>query len=225
MTRSAAPTPLRDSPNRAAAQLGAAPLKQCSPTSPGPAALLGASQGHEKRRGATAERVKRRERTRGKRTWLALSGVRTCAGDAVVAVIGFLPKGMPGNARLYWSAAPLQRASLLAPGRRRATQGRAGKGRALFEGRRPELRSPRPARVAQGTPRSGAPTWGRLFFADFLLAKQKKVRSPVNGETKRWIDLRIRRGTLRSMRAPASSNDRSFSPQSDYVSCCNTIMT
>ena len=47
MTRSAAPTPLRASPSRAAAQLGAAPLKQCSPTSPGPAAVLGASQGRK----------------------------------------------------------------------------------------------------------------------------------------------------------------------------------
>ena len=45
-----------------------------------------------------------------------------------------------------------------------------------------ELRSPRQPRVAQGTPRSGAPTRSRLFFANFLLAKQKKVRSPVNGE-------------------------------------------
>ena len=35
----------------------------------------------------------------------------------------------------------------------------------------------RPAcRVAQGTGRSPAPTQGRLFFAYFLLAKQKKVR-------------------------------------------------
>lgn len=47
MTRSAAPTPLRASPSRAAAQLGAAPLRQCSPTSPGPAAVLGASQGRK----------------------------------------------------------------------------------------------------------------------------------------------------------------------------------
>ena len=182
VTRSAAPTPLRDSPNRAAAQLGAAPLKQCSPTSPGPAALLGASQGHEKRRGATAERVKRRERTRGKRTWLALSGVRTCAGDAVVAVIGFLPKGMPGNARLYSFAAPLQCAPLLAPGRRRATQGRAGKGRALFEGRRPELRSPRPARVAQGTRAAGADP-GSPFLCRLSFGEAKESRP------------RVRRGT------------------------------
>jgi len=49
-------------------------------------------------------------------------------------------------------------------GRRRATQGFAEKGRALFEGRRPELRSPRETRVAQGTRRSRAPTQGWPFL-------------------------------------------------------------
>ena len=43
--RSATPTALRYSSSRAAAQLGPAALKQCSPTSPGLPALLGASQG------------------------------------------------------------------------------------------------------------------------------------------------------------------------------------
>ncbi len=60
-------------------------------------------------------------------------------------------------------------------GRCRATEKLAEKGRGLFEGRRPEFRSPRQFRVAQGTGRSPAPNGGRLFFGDFLLAKQKKV--------------------------------------------------
>ena len=38
-------------------------------------------------------------------------------------------------------------------------------------------------RVAQGTGRSPAPTQGRLFFAYFLLAKQKKVRRPSGRKT------------------------------------------
>ena len=63
----------------------------------------------------------------------------------------------------------------------RATQGFADQGRALSEGQRPELRSPRETRVAQGTRQSRAPTQGRLFFAYFLLATQKKVMPPVNG--------------------------------------------
>ncbi len=48
--------------------------------------------------------------------------------------------------------------------RRRATQAGAEKGRALSEGRSPELRSPRVSRVAQGTGRSPAPTQGCLFL-------------------------------------------------------------
>ena len=45
LTRLATPTPLRYSPGRAAAELGATPLKQSSPTSPGLSALLTASDG------------------------------------------------------------------------------------------------------------------------------------------------------------------------------------
>lgn len=45
VTRSASPTPLRDSASRAAAQLGPTSLKQCSPTPPGSPPLLGASRG------------------------------------------------------------------------------------------------------------------------------------------------------------------------------------
>jgi len=45
VTRSASPTPLRYSASRAAAELGATPLKQSSPTTPGSPPLLGAPQG------------------------------------------------------------------------------------------------------------------------------------------------------------------------------------
>ena len=49
------PTPLRYSTGRAAAELGATPLRQSSPTTPGPSALLGAPHGDpERRRGTTA---------------------------------------------------------------------------------------------------------------------------------------------------------------------------
>ena len=48
---------------------------------------------------------------------------------------------------LHWITGPL--------GRCRATQGFADKGRALSEGQSPELRSPREARVAQGTRAAG----------------------------------------------------------------------
>lgn len=37
---------------------------------------------------------------------------------------------------------------------------------------------PRPARVAQGTPRSGAPNRARLLFGYFFLARQEKVTRP-----------------------------------------------
>ncbi len=45
LTRLATPTPLRYSPGRAAAELGATPLKQSSPTTPGLSALLTAPDG------------------------------------------------------------------------------------------------------------------------------------------------------------------------------------
>jgi hypothetical protein len=61
-----------------------------------------------------------------------------------------------GRARCGWFFGPL--------GRCRATQALAEKGRGLFEGRSPEFRSPRQRRVAQGTPRSGAPTQGWPFL-------------------------------------------------------------
>jgi hypothetical protein len=61
-------------------------------------------------------------------------------------------------------------------GRCRATQGFAEKGRALFEGRRPELRSPRETRVAQGTRQSRAPTQGWPSFCLLFLGHSRKSR-------------------------------------------------
>ena len=74
----------------------------------------------------------------------------------------------------------------ISPGRRRATQGLAEKGRGLFEARRAEFRSPRQDRVAQGTGRSPAPTRGRLLLCllSFWRSK-KKVMSRVRRETRR----------------------------------------
>ena len=67
---------------------------------------------------------------------------------------------------------------------------------ALFEPQA-SLASRPTARVAQGSPHSGAMTQGRLFFGYFLLAKQKKVRP------------RVRRGKQRlrkPSRQPASGD-------------------
>jgi hypothetical protein len=78
-------------------------------------------------------------------------------------------------------------------GRCRATQKCRGFRLALSE---PQASlASRPAfRVAQGTRR--APTQGRLFFAYFLLAKQKKVRRPTRAEpsTQRRHQPKNRRG-------------------------------
>ena len=133
--------PLRYSAGRAAAELGAAPLRQSSPKAPGPPALLSASQGDPK--GVRAQNSVREKECYGR------------------------PEKMPkfeippfGHG---WFTGPLER--------RRATQVLADKGRGLSEARRAEFRSPRQHRVAQGTGRSPAPTQGRLFFAYFLLAK------------------------------------------------------
>jgi hypothetical protein len=70
-------------------------------------------------------------------------------------------------------------------GRCRATQALADQGRGLSEPRSGEFRSPRQRRVAQGTRQSRAPTQGRLFFAYFLLATQKKVMPRVRRGIKR----------------------------------------
>ncbi len=59
-------------------------------------------------------------------------------------------------------------------GRRRATQALAEKGRALSEGRSPELRSPRQGRVAQGTRAAGADLGVAFFLATFSWPHKKK---------------------------------------------------
>ncbi len=59
-------------------------------------------------------------------------------------------------------------------GRCRATQGFAEKGRALSEGRRPELRSPREVRVAQGTGAAGTDPGVAFFLATFSWPHKKK---------------------------------------------------
>jgi hypothetical protein len=71
--------------------------------------------------------------------------------------------------------------------RRRATQALAEKGRGLSEGRSPEFRSPRQRRVAQGSPRSGPPTQGRLLL--WLLSSWR---------SKKKVCPRVRRGNQRS---------------------------
>jgi hypothetical protein len=64
-------------------------------------------------------------------------------------------------------------------GRCRATQALAEKGRGLSEGHSPEFRSPRQRRVAQGTPRSGAPTQGwPSFWLLFLGHTRKSTPAP-----------------------------------------------
>ena len=68
---------------------------------------------------------------------------------------------------------------------RRATEGFAEIARGLSEARRAEFRSAREDRVAQGSLRSRALTPGRLFFAYFLLAKQKKVRRAASAKPHR----------------------------------------
>ena len=59
---------------------------------------------------------------------------------------------------------------------------RAGGSRLALSEPKASLASRPACRVAQGTGRSPAPTQGRLFFAYFLLAKQKKVRRAASAE-------------------------------------------
>jgi len=59
---------------------------------------------------------------------------------------------------------------------------RAGGSRLALSEPQASLASRPARRVAQGTGRSPAPTQGRLFFAYFLLAKQKKVRRASSAE-------------------------------------------
>jgi len=62
-------------------------------------------------------------------------------------------------------------------GRCRATQGFADKGRALFEGRSPELRSPRESRVAQGTGAAGTDPGSPSSLLTFFLATQEESKT------------------------------------------------
>ena len=78
VTRPASPAPLRYSQGRAAAQLGAAPLKQCSPTSPGLAPLLGAPRGGP---GKPSERYRIWSKSKHKRQWRPI-GVQLPLEDA-----------------------------------------------------------------------------------------------------------------------------------------------
>ena len=66
-------------------------------------------------------------------------------------------------------------------GRRRATQALADKGRALSEGRSPELRSPRQRRVAQGTRAAGADLGSPSSLATFFLAKARRKYARASG--------------------------------------------
>ncbi len=56
----------------------------------------------------------------------------------------------------------------------RATQGLAEKGRGLSEGQRPEFRSPRQSRVAQGTRAAGTDPGSPSSLATFFLATQEE---------------------------------------------------
>jgi hypothetical protein len=71
-----------------------------------------------------------------------------------------------------WFTGPLER--------RRATQAGAEKGRALFEARRAELRSPRASRVAQGTGAAGADP-GSPSFCLLFLGEARKSETPLKG--------------------------------------------
>ncbi len=168
LARLATPTPLRYSPGRAAAELGPSALKQSSPTTPGLSALLTAPDGGPGKAsrflGSAANllfspiftvnrKITRHSRESGNPPAVAPKWIPACAGM---------------TDKLRRLSGPI--------GRCRATEKLADKGRGLFEARRAEFRSPRRFRVAQGTGRSPAPYGGRLFFAYFLLAKQKKVR-------------------------------------------------
>ena len=137
--------PLRYSAGRAAAQLGAAPLKQCSPKAPGQPALLSASQGDgeaSQGNGSAQEETKR-----------CFFGGRP------------LENGQNHFERFGGDAFPGPHVE------RRATELMADKGRGLSEGRSPEFRSPRQQRVAQGSrqrrPRSlGSPFLWLLSFGE-----------------------------------------------------------
>jgi hypothetical protein len=138
--------PLRYSAGRAAAELGASPLKQSSPKAPGQPALLSASQGDPKSvSGPNA--VRRTE----------------CYGRPKKRAKNEKPPVESG-----WFTGPLER--------RRVTQTLAEKGRGLSEAQRAEFRSPRQRRVTQGTGVAGAdPGSPFLCLLSFGEAKESKT--------------------------------------------------
>ncbi len=148
--------PLRYSAGRAAAELGAAPLKQSSPTAPGLPALLSASQGDPK--GVAGPGTIRKTECYDHRNkgWPQGRPEKRAKNE--------MPAVEPG-----WFTGPL--------GRRRATQGLAEKGRGLSEGRRPEFRSPRQSRVAQGTGEAGADPGSPSSLLTFFLATQEESKT------------------------------------------------
>jgi hypothetical protein len=139
--------PLRYSAGRAAAELGAAPLKQSSPKAPGLPALLSASQGDPKdvRAQAAARELE-------------------CYGQAEKR-----PKFEISRLGHGWFTGPL--------GRRRVTQALAEKGRGLSEARRAEFRSPRQRRVTQGTGAAGADPGSPSSLLTFFLATQEESKT------------------------------------------------
>ncbi|MEY2633403.1 MAG: hypothetical protein RIR00_2057 [Pseudomonadota bacterium] len=66
---------------------------------------------------------------------------------------------------------------------RRATQGAAEKGRGLFEGRRPEFRSPRRLRVAQGSRQRRPRSLGSPFLWLLSFGEAKESKPAVNAES------------------------------------------
>ena len=139
--------PLRYSAGRAAAELGAAPLRQSSPKAPGQPALLSASQGDPK--GVRAQNSVREKECYGRPEKMPK-----------IEILRLSPDGLPG---------PLGGAEQ----RRRA----GGFRRGLSEGRSPEFRSRPACRVAQGTGVAGAdPGSPFLCLLSFGEAKESKTR-------------------------------------------------
>ena len=97
------------------------------------------------------------------------------------------PRHCPG-----WFSGPL--------GMCRATQGMAEQGRALSEGRSPELRSPRQLRVAQGTGEAGTDLGSPSSLATFFLATQDERTSAPQARN------------LESQRTPQHHRNRGLSP-------------
>jgi hypothetical protein len=107
-----------------------------------------------------------------------LKGAQKRLGSTVLPLTGLLrsttKKGQKPNSPRQalstgWFSGPLARC--------RATQGFADKGRALFEGQSPELRSPREVRVAQGTGAAGTDPGSPSSLLTFFLATQEESKT------------------------------------------------